>query len=534
MGSSEGLLNRVINARLMPYELSNHFWTYVEECLYTHALSVLTPLLTTHVPPTPHIALLHTLCLHPSLTTRTTSSDLHSASNRSHSLLNLILPRHGTQIFVPACRFEQNTHSLRNNRTSKSHSLPTPPPTFPSEHDAPETIPLAHSSSLFHCASDFWHVVGWALNCSILHPLRWRVWLPWLRFMCQLLEDDWHLRDKDAQEQSLIHSYVTSESGVHGSIRRMMRAIFVDGDARAQSEFKEVWKGELKGPKKEDGKPKKREVDVDVDAEVYGDYLGGDDSEDEEEDDEPQIGTTRPQRRKSARNRVKREPGTDETVTPGRKDVSLVTNPPSSRLDANISALHVRLRLLNLLSCVSVRFSSTFTTAHELYTLYVEFIQPLPLPTFQAFVLPGIAANDFSPDAHATLCEYLVYQLIDNDYVTTSEEFLTQKKFELSFLPFAANGSGVVENAKLGLLLESLLRYIARAGELWKSERLVEAIEKGISARAEKAGETSRRKKGSTTGRDEDEAWRTMSESSERIRDLVNRLSTRDLDGMEH
>lgn len=352
--------------------------------------------------------------------------------------------------------------------------------------------------------------------------------------MCQLLEEDWSARDKDAQEQSLIYTYVTSANRAHGSVRRMMRAIFADGDARAQSEFREVWRGELKGPKKEDGKPKKREVDVDVDAEVYGDYLGGEESEDEEED-ETQAGTTiRPQRRKSARSRVKREPAADETVTPSRKDVSTDMTPPSSTLSTNISALHIRLRLLNVLSSVSVRFSSTFTTPNELYTLYIEFIQPLPLPTFQAFVLPGIAATDLSPDAHTTLCEYLVYRLIDSDYVTTSEEYLTQKKMETSFLPFAAKGSGVVENAKLGLLLESLLRYIARAGELRKSERLVEAMEKGIAARTEKAGERSRRKKGSTKGKDEDEAWKMISESSERMRDLVNRLTAGDSGSIEH
>lgn len=300
-----------------------------------------------------------------------------------------------------------------------------------------------------------------------------------------------------------------------------MRAIFADGDVKSQNEFKEVWKGELKGPK-EEGKPKKREVDVNVDAEIYGDYLA---SEDSDEDDETTMETTRPPRRKSTRNGTKQELVADGMPTPRRKGPSSTTT--TSKLDgSNIASLQIRTRLLDLLSSVSVRFPSTFTPVSELYTFYVEFIQPLPLPTFQYFVLSGIAS--FTPDAHTTLCEYLLYRLIDSDnYVPTEEAFLTQEKIERSFLPFAANGSGAVGNAKMALLLESMLRYLATEGKLKGSEKLRDAVEEGIKARTEKAGERDRRKKSHAKGRDEDEAWTVLLESGERMRDVVERVQRR-------
>lgn len=334
--------------------------------------------------------------------------------------------------------------------------------------------------------------------------------------MCQLLEDDWRTRraqsssdDSGTLKQSLIYMYVWSANRAEGSVRRIMRAIFTSGDARSQDEFKEVWKGELKGPKEDKEKPKKREVDVDVDAEVYGDYLVAEDSDDDEATPE----NPRLRRRKSARNGMKQGSVTNDTAS---------ANPSSSFGGSNgIDSLRIRIRLLNLLSSVSVHFPTTFTAPSELYTLYVEFIQPLPLRAFQSFVLPSGSATAFTPDAHTTLCEYLLYRLIANDYVPTDEAFLTQEKMEQSFLPFPANGGGPVGNAKVGLLLESMLRYLAREGKLKGSNKLREVVEEGIRVRIERAGERNRRKKGNTMGGDEDEAWTVLSESSERTRHVV-------------
>jgi hypothetical protein len=156
----------------------------------------------------------------------------------------------------------------------------------------------------------------------------------------------------------------------------------------------------------------------------------------------------------------------------------------------------------------------------ELYTLFVESIRPLPLPAFQLIVLPSIF-DTFSQNPHITLCELLLQRMLESAAPNTREDtFLTQRKMEEFYLPYAANKTTHVDNAKVSLLLESMLRHFSMAGSLQPKPALREALEAGITARSEKAA--SGPHKGSRNDDGVALAW--LEESGERMRDIVNRL----------
>jgi hypothetical protein len=114
----------------------------------------------------------------------------------------------------------------------------------------------ATTNSLWDLADDFWHVVGWAFNCSCAHKKRWERWRVWLELMLDFLEADWNFRIKQIlkeegmdQEQLLLDSllchYITSEGPTSRTNRtRIIRAIFAMATPDSKEEFYEIWKGE--------------------------------------------------------------------------------------------------------------------------------------------------------------------------------------------------------------------------------------------------------------------------------------------------
>ena len=123
------------------------------------------------------------------------------------------------------------------------------------EDTEPLNFELARTGALWSRAEDFWHVVGWAFNCAVIHPKRWVRWQLWLEFMCDVLEDDWRERERRSEsldnepedhfqsasdhwlKESLIVKYISTSSGGYGRNRRILRAIFADGSATAVNEL---------------------------------------------------------------------------------------------------------------------------------------------------------------------------------------------------------------------------------------------------------------------------------------------------------
>jgi hypothetical protein len=157
--------------------------------------------------------------------------------------------------------------------------------------------PFAHERSVFAQNSDFWDVVGWAFNCSIVWKKRWSRWNLWLDLVLNILDADWEerwrqaeeLKDMKPLEESMVFRFLESADNRTGR-RRILRAILADGERKSLSEFGEVWKDETKERKikeKNEMGPVKK---IDLDADEWADY-DYDVDEDETVEEEVKVKT---------------------------------------------------------------------------------------------------------------------------------------------------------------------------------------------------------------------------------------------------
>ena len=265
------------------------------------------------IPQPQHLAIAATILVHPSTTTRAKSTEEKEAANASLRLLRLTNSLVGPidakfNVAFAFTHFESSRQGLRRQDSPETSELKN------SDTKPLKTV-ISDADSVWQRAEDFWHVVGWAFRCSVLHPERWERWQIWLQFMCNVLEDDWKERErkwleakgderepsqnaepatkgtrggKQAAEddleifrESLIFQYISSNT-TSGRNRRILRAIFADG---TREEFKEVYrKKEITKTSKATQNTKKREVEVNIDKNEYGDYL---DESGEESNDAP-------------------------------------------------------------------------------------------------------------------------------------------------------------------------------------------------------------------------------------------------------
>lgn len=135
----------------------------------------------------------------------------------------------------------------------------------------------ANAQSLWYRAEDFWHIVGWAFNCSVAHKTRWDRWKLWLGTMLDFLEADWDVcvkqsnKDQPRQEailrESLLWHYIVgdAESTNRGMRRRIVKAILSVATPESRKEFPEVWDKETAEPRRQqDGHQKVGEVDFET------------------------------------------------------------------------------------------------------------------------------------------------------------------------------------------------------------------------------------------------------------------------------
>jgi hypothetical protein len=245
-----------------------------------------------YVPPIQHIELVATLIVHPDTTTRAASSDLLEASNEALRYLRTLNKIVGPVNANLAEIFSFDRHGL----------LPQP---AEQEGDGSETdidamkitTKIANSGSLFAQVDSFWHILGWAFNCSVKNKRRWERWKFFLQFLLEVLEDDWRerihlfnirigqgedeLAASETVSQSLICRYLQAvRAETSAGQRKMLRAIFANGEQKFLSEFGEVWREEtrlLTGTQQE-SIPERKTINVEMDE--FGDY-----DMDEEDDD---------------------------------------------------------------------------------------------------------------------------------------------------------------------------------------------------------------------------------------------------------
>ncbi|RHZ68455.1 uncharacterized protein CDV56_100998 [Aspergillus thermomutatus] len=485
-----------------------------------------------YVPSPQHLAVAATFLVHPSTTSRAKTAEEEEAPNAALRLLRLTNTLVGPISAKLTAAFAFNHfESSRRGRRRRVEDDENAHGDILNDDTRTLNIDLCQSASLWSRAEDFWHAVGWAFNCSVLHPERWARWHIWLQFMCEVLEDDWNERkrqstgamdDEDRRgilEKSLIFRYIAGGSVGYGRNRRILRAIFADGGSASVNEFREVFHKELKQPKRESNNIKKREVEVNIDEDRFGDYLSKDEDESDATDSAATARHPPRQSKRSRRGGAPKDTSTADAITTDTPSTVQVHGGVS--LLGGFQSLALRQRLLHLLSAVSEDLPASFTTLEELYHLFVENIRHLPLPIFQAFVSPFVLPH-FSAAAQTTLCEFLLFRMRENAAPDTDEEYLNQSKLEECFLPYAASTPSIVDNAKMSITLESLLVLLADSDLLTVTPELRAAVQQGIMARAEKAQVETR--KNQSSRKTEDIEWCWLIESGERLMFLVDEV----------
>jgi hypothetical protein len=487
----------------------------------------------TFVPAPQHLALAATILVHPSTTTQAKSKEEADAASAALQLLRLTLQLVGpiSANLDTAFTFKHFSSS-RHGGQWRSEDTTTSGFGF-DDDETPLNLDVAKSKSLWSRAEDFWHVVGWAFNCSILYPRRWERWQTWLDFMCCAMEADWVQRQKTVNtdgeggsetnvKESLIWKFISTSNASFGRDRRMLRAIFADGSTASLTEFHEIFKNELKELKQDDKTPNaKKRAEVNIDEDEYADYQ----SEREDDSDVPDKPTrTRPKRALRGTRVAGSAPAEKEVETKKLADDDDYLGEDIAA-SGGFQSLALRQRLLNLLIKVSISMPKSYMTVEALYDLFVENIRHLPLPVFQAFVSPAILPF-FPPDAQSTLCESLLWRMRENSGPDSSNGYLDQKKLQECYLPYAASTASAVDNAKISILLESLIVLLAKNNLLRNTPILREAVITGNTRRIAKAEAEIRRNKASREL--EDEEWSWLVESADRLLYLVQELLPRE------
>ena len=493
--------------RSLPYELREHCLIYLEEGLYSQALSLLTIALTSgfttdrplpaFLPPPHYISLIATLAVHPTLTTRAKTLDRTEAANLALRYLRLLLKNIGpvNANLNEAFSFHRlSVSSRRGGKRRKTTDENVDGPAFDSENIDTE---LANAGSLWARAEDFWQIIGWCFNCSVLHRRRWERWSAWLTYMLEVLEADWdaraHGEGDTSREKSLIMKYIDSGFSMAGRQRKILRAVFADGKTKSVAEFGEVWPNETKELKKD--KDIKRVVKkIDIEADDYGDYM--DDENDEDLED-----------------------SAEESSSSSEQVPQLQDSIPNVADDlGGMDSIKLRLRLLSLLSKISAVLPNQFTNLQTLYDNFLEHFRSLPIPVFFIMISPT-TLRVFTPSAASSLAQYILRSFIAASAPLPLNDNMSQDVLERSYLPYAANTSSLVDNTRVSLCVETLLRlFDVHVGLAW-TPGLQEAAEVGVKARAAKAKAKKQTKRGTDGDGGRDGMW--LAASAERIMGVI-------------
>jgi len=462
------------------------------------------------IPPPVQIAFISNLVVHPKHTSRADKPDraevAYLAGNYLDNLLQTVGPIKAK--FNEAFQFNPNYQP----RIMRAMSGDDPFHDEDEQHvvgnaNAPVQGKLGGQQLLWNSGSDFWSVVGWAFNCAVLYPARWRWWREWLDYMLRVLWEDWKARllaDCDANakrgedevhvyammNKSLLTSYVSLYKirRDHG-LKHIIQALFADGHTASQSRFTEVFPRETQEPPKGQNK-RKREVKLDLDNMQYGDYCDSDD--DFDADDNPPTS--------AASTPVKLGRGTTQHCQELTKFEHYATN-----AEALHDTMSFRLRIIELLTQVSNALPHLFVTQDSLYQDLAEAIRHLPLPMFEALFKVdrnplngtlryiGVEKGDLS----FLISELLHWFLPPKKHLDPAAvdpeadeaELLTWDILARCYLLHAAPSASVEDNAKLSVLLENAIMLLMAEsnGVIPDSEPLYQSLARGIEARNKKA-----------------------------------------------
>lgn len=528
------------NVQPLPAQLLDHCTVCIEEQLFSQAIPLLSSAITAgngspkpaYVPPPQHLSLLATLVVHPSMTTRTTSKEKQTAADDALRYLRHLnsLTSADASGLTKALQF-RDTNSSRSKRARTRHSDIS----SDDELEDPGRIrsTYAKKDSLFANAEDVWAAVGWAFNCSVAHKNRWDRWRLWLEFMLDVLEDDLNSRHRQAREspedrdkllgKSLLAHYLAPfvDQGRNPK-RRIMRAILADGTQPSMNQFPSIYPNETLPPKVKQDPKLGAKRSLDLDQGEFGDYFDSD--SDSNSTPNPHQRSGRTSTRHSSINISRQDspasPGTPQPATPSS---SSTTSPLASH--GGIDSLHLRLRLLTLLTNISALSPALFLDSEDLFDLYTEFLRPLPLPIFSFFILPSSSTTrktEMEANSLASLIQMLLRPLLSSAAPVSNANSLTAESFATHFAPYAANVGSVGENARVGICVEGLLRLLWEEGVLAHAgqevrQNVKDAVEEGIRMREEKASGDGRRQSAGKHA----EGWQFLVAGGERMKCLL-------------
>lgn len=470
-----------------------------------------------YLAPAPQLALASTLIVYPAVTTQARSSDKVKGANAAlrylRNVQSTISPTHESlrnAFAFPDERLGRRTAGNRAGNTS-----PTPP------IDAERlTGIVAKEQALWYRARDFWHIVGWAFNCSVVYKRRWERWKLWLDLMLDFLEADWGARLQAAKEgadaekmltESLIWQYISSEDPTNRSNRRrMMRAIMAMGTSQAKTDFPEVWGNETAGPRTPEPEEKPL-AEMDIENGELGEFKQ--DDEDAVMQDAPTLPTWRSGRAGSRK--AATTDGADGIIKD--EDVFVIRNTEEAieRL-GGIDAINLRQRLVALLAQVAQTLPAHFTKLGDYFDSLTEEFR---LPTIIFSIL--LSTSKLPDRTKISLSANLLLPFVTTrlpDY--TSIEPI-QSHFEEYILPRRATTQSYAANAKISLILEQMFMYMMSINSLEATDALREAVEIGVEERQSVYG-TGGGKKGNA--HEENQAKGIMSASSQRLLGLLEVL----------
>lgn len=208
--------------------------------------------------PTAQLALAASLVVYPATTTKARSDEDRSGSDAALRYL-----RHVCTVISPLNDQLRAAFTFPDERSRRRTAASRGVAHSPSPDNIGDTERLkglaANVQSLWYRANDFWHVVGWAFNCSVAHKKRWERWKLWLGLMIGLMEKEWEERCRLAKErnadkdkilmESLLWHYISTDDPTNRSNRRRMtKAILAMGTARSIRHFPEIWEDETVEP----------------------------------------------------------------------------------------------------------------------------------------------------------------------------------------------------------------------------------------------------------------------------------------------
>ncbi|KAH8673738.1 hypothetical protein BX600DRAFT_508977 [Xylariales sp. PMI_506] len=486
------------HARQFPSALKQHCQIYLEENLHHIALNVLERLHalggtrsvpsscelanngTAYCPPPNQLALLNTIIVHPDFTTRPREDTWPSASSSSLVFLRSLLHNVGpvNARFKEAFRFGQGPRRSRSASPDDSDG-----DMMYGEPDVGVLSGRYGKYGVWRRGLDFFSVVGWAFNCSVVYPNRWNYWRQWLEFMLDVIEadliermrlDEANFKRQNGKDEvqneypllrdSILAGYIEQRSGRTGGLKWIMKALFADGGKASSSLFQEVWRKEHKGVSKKPVNKRKRDQ-VNIEKGEFGGWL-----------DDDSVYSSQ----------------ASEPPTPQKRGTSSDKHEVKALEPSYVESIPLRQRLFVQLSYLCNYLPDPPFQLPDLYELYESLVKGLPLSIFTAFV--SSTTSMLRVDSQISTLQEILSMLMPSSAVSPSRvdpvrynaNGTSPAILERCFLPYAANTIAAEDNAKVSILLEELIQLIWMDGTEQFSDSLHGVVMKGIQAREAK------------------------------------------------